>query len=202
LPWVARLASSREMLRLTYPLALSLLFCSVAQLLSRRSRIRYGESNLTGLAWAILSLPVSGILFWFFTAPDPRYAHALFWLLLLCSVIVLLSVLQVYLRGPLFLVAVAIVFILGNLHFVGYVVTDYRSILNISRSGWYPVPTVPMIERTTDSGLVVLTPGEGEAQSSDQDLSWDAPLPSTPYFNPRLRLRDPGTLARGFTVRD
>jgi hypothetical protein len=44
----------------------------------------------------------------------------------------------------------------------------------------------------THDGLTVLVPASG-------DQSWDSDLPATPYFSPRLHLRVPDDLSRGFT---
>ncbi|MGC8605238.1 MAG: hypothetical protein ACP5VS_16345 [Desulfomonilaceae bacterium] len=45
------------------------------------------------------------------------------------------------------------------------------------------------------SGLIVYTPAQG-------DQCWDSPVPSTPYFNPNLRLRVAGKIESGFTVNE
>jgi hypothetical protein len=49
-----------------------------------------------------------------------------------------------------------------------------------------------MTAHATDSGLIVYTP-------SKSDQAWDSPLPATPYFSPRLRLRAEGDVESGFT---
>ena len=46
-----------------------------------------------------------------------------------------------------------------------------------------PIPVAKMVVHQTDSGLRVWMPEQG-------DLSWDAPLPCTPYFYPELQLRE------------
>jgi hypothetical protein len=46
-----------------------------------------------------------------------------------------------------------------------------------------PIPVAKMAVHQTDSGLRVWVPEQG-------DLSWDAPLPCTPYFHPELQLRE------------
>ena len=56
-----------------------------------------------------------------------------------------------------------------------------------------PVPVEPMATFVTESGLVVYVPETSE-------LTWDAPLPSTPMANSHLRLRCPESFACGFTV--
>jgi hypothetical protein len=60
--------------------------------------------------------------------------------------------------------------------------------------GFAPIPRVPLVVVTTESGLPLYIPQEG-------DQVWDAPLPSSTGRQPGLRLRDPTTLAAGFEVR-
>ena len=55
--------------------------------------------------------------------------------------------------------------------------------MNISTNGYMPIPVVTLIEKTTLSGLKVLSPAEG-------DQCWDSKIPCTPYFNDRLKFID------------
>jgi hypothetical protein len=86
-----------------------------------------------------------------------------------------------------------VAFLVVNLRLILSVVENFSSIQDISTSGWEPIKARPLARKETSSGLVVFIP-----QRTDQ--CWDAPLPCTPYFNDRLRLRIPGNLASGFTV--
>ena len=189
-PWRLRLGSYP--VEVIYPLAVSAAFCIIALIIGRLSfsksgrRPRYWE-------WSILLPSAIGLVYWFFTAPDPRFAHALFWLLTLGSALLLLSTLQTFLEKRALVSATCMVFVVANLHFVAYAVIFHDDITSVSTSGWHPVRTVRLTPKTTSSGLVVYTPESG-------DQCWDAPLPSTPYFNADLRLRSPGNLASGFTV--
>ncbi len=86
------------------------------------------------------------------------------------------------------------VFVIGNLHFFIYAVEHKAVIKAISTSGWHAAGEVPLDTKVTRSGLVVYIPKkEGQC--------WDSPLPCTPYFNDTLRLRKPGDMAKGFTVK-
>ena len=107
---------------------------------------------------------------------------------------VLLACLYKSLDRRIFLAALCIVFIVVNLELAKNIFTDRNSFRQFSLSGWYPVPTVPIVEKSTNSGLIVYLPKKG-------DQAWDAPLPSTPYFNANLRLINPGNIASGFTVK-
>jgi hypothetical protein len=203
---------SREMIarrtEIAYPLALAVLFCLIAAMigafsfLKKRSRPRYSE-------WSILLPSVLGLTYWFFTAPAARFAHALFWLLSLGASLLMLSSLRLILNRRAFLLSVCVVFMAVNLRLgrdivrrvgvlgreIGRAVVYGNEIKSISISGWHSVKPVPLALEITHSGLAVYTP-----DGTLDNLCWDSPLPSTPCFNPDLRLRKPGDLASGFTV--
>ncbi len=189
-PWSRRI--STNITGIVYPVALAVLFCIITMIigvfsfLKKLSRPRYLEVG-------ILLPSLFGLTFWFITAPDPRFANALFWLLSIGSSLVLLTSLQRVVSKRVFLVTIGIVFVLANLGFAGYIFEHRYAINDISLSGWYPVTEVPLSKQTTDSGLVIYKPEKGIQ-------CWDSPLPSTPDFNSNLRLRIPGTIASGFTV--
>jgi uncharacterized membrane protein len=131
-------------------------------------------------------LPSAGaVLFWFFTAPDPRFAGASLYILgaglLSASINVLhnrISRLTVY----FFLCLCCIMILLAM----------FRSFSNPQKN-FSPPPEFPLITKTTESGIDIFLP-----QSGDQ--CWDAPLPCTPYFNPQLRLRNDADLSSGFIL--
>jgi hypothetical protein len=81
----------------------------------------------------------------------------------------------------------------GNLHFIVYAFHGRGIIKAVSTSGWYAVNKVELDRKTTLSGLTVYTPKTG-------DQCWDSPLPSTPYFNDRLKLINSENISSGFTV--
>jgi hypothetical protein len=189
-PW-----SSRILINITgivYPVALTALFCIIAVIVSgfscssKPSRSRY-------LEWSILLPSIFGLAFWFITAPDPRFANALFWLLSIGSSLVLLSSLQAVVNKKVFPAMICMVFLVANIGFVAFIFKHRCAITDISLSAWYPVVEVPLNVQVTDSGLIIYKPEDGIQ-------CWDSRLPSTPDFNASLRLRIPGTIASGFTV--
>lgn len=188
-PWTSRI--SREIMRMVYPLVLAAVFCIITVMLGF---IFKSKARSRCLEWAILSPVVIGIVYWFFTAPDPRFAHALFWCLSLSSTLFFLSSVQPLLKKRSFVIVVCAVLVIVNLHFIFYAIDRRYKVTDVSSSGWHSIKTVLLMQKETSSGLVVFTPEQGE------DQCWDAPLPSTPYFSPDLRLRIPGKLASGFTV--
>ena len=192
-PWISRM--SKERVDVVYPLVVGVVFCIIA-LISLWLSLFKKRAWHRCLEWAILLPVVIDFIFWFFTAPDPRYGHALFWCFSLGGVLLFLCAIQPLLKKRTWVVVMCVVFIMANLHFIGAAVKRRNAIKEVSSSGWHPIKIVPLIQKKTLSGLVVFTPEPGKNQC------WDSPLPCTTpnRFNPDLRLRIPGMLASGFTV--
>jgi hypothetical protein len=72
--------------------------------------------------------------------------------------------------------------------------TDIRAFLWPWRQDIGAARHVTLTARTTTSGLRVYVPEIPGSQI------WNAPLPSTPWFNPALRLRRAGDLSKGFVI--
>jgi hypothetical protein len=190
-PWFLKV--SKEIVSVVYPFLVSIAFLFLTLimeiLLFVKKRLKPGYSE------SIIILPILlGLIYWFITAPDPRFANAIFWLLPIGTAMVLLACLYRVLDRRVFLVIVCFIFIIVNVRISMNVFADRNSFKQISLSGWYPVPIVPIIEERTNSGLILYEPEKG-------DQAWDAPLPNTPRFNADLRLIIPGNLASGFTVK-
>ncbi|MEX0325789.1 MAG: hypothetical protein AB3N33_06850 [Puniceicoccaceae bacterium] len=165
-------------------------------LLGNRLLFRDRQTGPPGMrpGWSVLpSILLASLVFWFFTAPDHRFARALFFLLPVSAIIPLAARLHERYHGRKFLAALGILFLTANAHFLAWTVTHPERFFLISYEGWHPIIEVPMQARTTDSGLEVNLPVTGQQ-------SYDAPLPSTPYFNRHLQLRRDGDLSSGFTV--
>jgi len=105
-PWTSLI--SREIMRIIYPLVLTVVFCIMTVMLGfifkKKARSRC-------LDWAILPPVVIGLVYWFFTAPNPRFAHALFWCLSLSAALFFLSSVQPFLKKRSFVVVLCVVFI-------------------------------------------------------------------------------------------
>lgn len=178
-PWTILISEDKE--GVVYPLVVAVVFCIITMMLvfvyKKKARVRWSN-------YAILIPVVFGLVYWFFTAPDPRFVGALFWCLSLSSALLFLSSIQSLLKKRSFAGVLCVVFIVTNLYFMEFVVTKRYKIKAVSSSGWHSIKTVPLVRKETSSGLVVFTPEQG-------DQCWDAPLPCTPYFNSILRLRIP-----------
>jgi len=165
---------------------LVLLVIGLAALVVLRRRL----SAKDGVRLLIPVVPAAcGTVFWFLIAPDPRFAGAALFVLgsggLAAAVTLVRLPRQRWAVG--FLVGFDCWFVLVTGWVHGFVVWPGPA------GGLYPLPVAALEERRTASGLVVWVP-------VDSDQCWDAPLPCTPSFNPRLRLRWPDELGSGFVV--
>lgn len=190
-PWLQRLANGIGLLTVIFPLALFLACGILAILLHRLTRFRLSRQDM--LKGIILVPLLAAMMFWFFSAPDPRFANATFMLLSVSAIMMLVTGVQPYTSKVGMAKVFCLLFVVGNLNFLGFVYLRYETFKDISLDGWHAVKQVPLDVKFTKSGLRVYVPISG-------DQCWDAPLPCTPYFNEALRLRDPDHVASGFTV--
>lgn len=188
-PWIIRIFTGKGLIDVVYPLTLTACFCILAIVAGRFKKVSRPHHSLE---WAILLPSIIGLIYWFFTAPDPRFANAIFLLALICSILLFLLSIQDIVSVRMFITTICIIFLLGNVHFVGHVLHP-KCIQAISTSGWHAVKELPLDRKVTSSGLAVFTPKAG-------DQCWDSPLPCTPYFNDRLRLINSTSMTSGFTV--
>lgn len=186
-PW--SLLAIKDTVGTVYPIISVMVFGGIAVIstvyayLKKKSRLRF-------LEWGILLLPLTGIVFWFFTAPDTRFANSIFWILAYSAALLALYALQPILSRRIFVVALVIVFVAANFLIVKYAVGRY-SYKEVSLSGWQAETEAPLLQKQTSTGYIVYTPESG-------DQCWDAPLPCTPDFNADLLLRIPRQLGSGF----
>jgi len=192
-PWSSRM--SREIEVVMYPLFLTVVFCAIAFVGLWWSSFKQ-RAWPRCIEWLILAPVVIGLIYWFFTAPDPRFSHALFWCLSVSSALVFLCAVQPLLKERMGVAVMCVVFIVANLHFIRYAVKKGNTIKEVSSSGWHPIKTVPLSQKKTLAGLVIFRPEQ-------RGGCWDSPLPCTSSrnVNPNLRLRIPGKLGSGFTVK-
>lgn len=187
--WSRRLVRRVDVM---YPLIVALILYLLTVIIQCWSYYRQ-RKWMHRLDWIIL-LPMGlGFTYWFFSAPDPRFTHAQFWLFFLSSEILLLVSLQSLLKIRSFAVVFFILLTMSSLPLVAGIALKSHEIFQISRSGWQPVKMVPMLKKYLSGGQVIYTPKQG-------DQSWDSPIPSTPYYNPNLKLRTVGNLQSGFFV--
>jgi hypothetical protein len=199
-PWFDSIIRS-AFVSVVYPVCISALSI-ILVLAFFISRLRIGKQNgLVLLTTLLLLPPFASIIFWFFTAPLPRYAHSSFYIAAIASSILLIEITAVMQRNKTALIASAL-FLIVNAGFAYRLFTNSGGLINIftkgggliniSRVGYAPIPSAELIEKRTESGLKIYIPAR-------EDRCWNSPLPCTPYFNPELRLR--GTdIQSGFMV--
>jgi hypothetical protein len=188
-PW--SIVAGQDSVGVVYPLISTCIFGSLG-LAAAFYSAKNKRSGFRTIDWSILLLSILGLAFWFFTAPDLRFANSLFWLLSHTTALLLLCSLRPLFSRRVFAISLCIIFVATNFLLVKYSVGRY-SYKEISTSGWQPERTFPLVLKPTASGLMIYTPDNGE-------LCWDSPLPCTPDFNANLRLRVPENLGSGFTV--
>ena len=184
-PWLVRL--SMNLVEVVYPLIISILFFTLSMILFFIKKVK-----LFRMLEVSVTIPIiSALVFWFHTAPDPRFAHALFFLLMVSSIILFLVIIKEFANQRVYGMVLCLALLLGYFSVGYYVVRHRQTVAEISFSGYQAVKQVPLVEKITNAGLLVYIPDSG-------DQCWDAPLPCTPNYDPSLALRDPDTLSSGF----
>ena len=132
---------------------------------------------------------VGGIIFWFVFAPDLRFSGSIFWLLIaLVAMHAYYSIESSLFRQRYLVLLLCILYLM-----IGRKIQHYKA---ISWRGYVPIPDKVeegAIQKKTNSALKVYVP------MGSMEL-WNAPLPVTPDFNPRLRLLG-DQIEDGFSVK-
>jgi multisubunit Na+/H+ antiporter MnhB subunit len=128
---------------------------------------------------------IASIIFWFFTAPDIRFAGSLFWCL--ASILIMLF-LRTY---PWKQKIIPVVFIV--LCYVWLVAPMFQLSSPKEIFTTLAVPYTQTIPFTTHSGLVVNTLISG-------DQCWNIDLPCTPYARDGLMLINKDNILDGFKI--
>jgi hypothetical protein len=182
-PWMRNLAATEERVAVAYPLTLTFLMAMAYGALRwalRTNRIRveraYPDEPERRLPYELLLAPiVLGLIFWWFTAPDPDIVHALFWLLPVVMAHRLLTMLKEAQWGRPRLNH-ALTFMMVNLAILVTIAASIPQILLLP-PGFAPLPTPDLTAQRLPRRLMIWTPLHDER-------CWDAQLPCSPYVNP------------------
>lgn len=170
-------------MRVVVPLALAGLALAVTGVYALR--FRAWNVFRTPMWWWLL--PLGGALvFWFITAPDPRFGWHLFWLLGAGVTSIVLRAIASPQRQFQAVVYIALLLIANTLLRLHWGASVHEQDLR-------PIPVAEVEVFVTQYGLEVYVPVTG-------DQCWDAPLPCTPFRRALLRLRQPDDVAHGFVI--
>jgi hypothetical protein len=187
--WVSRWASEVWHVARAVLLLPGVLFVLAVGIALAGRLVRAGPPGRRATRWPAL-LPATGALvFWFFSAPSWRFAGSAFWVLGAGSLALAVCSLSAPARRAAALGCVAWA-VAGSL----VILCGMETIGPGPDHGFHPAHEAAFAVRATRSGLKVNIP-------VDNFYCWDGPLPSASYPNPALRLRRPGDLSSGFTIR-
>lgn len=165
-PWFARVGAQNPIRFLGLALAAGFALCAAA-------RKRPPTALLAPCGAAVV-----GVLFWFFTAPDPRFG---FGVLAAAALFPLAWGLTAAPRlGGRVARGAALAGWLAAVGALAWVQAEGLGPERLPESGWQSLPVPTLVERPTSYGLEVTTPFR-------DDRCWDAPLLCTPMPQPRLR---------------
>ena len=146
--------------------------------------------NQTNYMFYLFLVAFASVCFWFFVAPEVRFANGIFIVLFISSLLLVkkaypaLGVNIEFKRGLLIFPVIIFIWAFG----LGYSVEMFRV------SGMIKLNKVPMNKFVTDSGITLLVP-----VLSDQ--CWDSELPSTPEPEKGLSLRG-ASIDDGFCIKE
>lgn len=177
--WISEQASHPEYVFLFQVLVASALFWLLSLLIPVPWNVRRRLLIVT-------ALPVLSLIAWFTNAPDPRFAFGIFWLFAANGFFAFVTGIWQFsrLRAILFSVISTVLLVITVLTIYSGQFTD------LPREFPKKIPKVAMQYRTTNSGLKIKVPVQG-------DQVFDAGLLATPYFRYDLRLRG-SSLREGF----
>jgi len=182
-PWLTATISDRIVLKAVILLAGGLILIGLTR------PWRYSKASFLGWCWLISPIILS-LLFWFFTAPNPRFAEATLWILAADVAYLPFLLLSV---APRFCCAFLLLLIAG---FTIFELADGFGRLHRERERFPNFVGGPpaLISRLTYSGLAIWVPTE-----SNLTGPWQIPATPADRFDPRLELRGK-TLREGFRI--
>jgi len=172
-PWVIRFIKSGD------KIILLIIIVGLLLLITAIIRKNFLNNNKYYSSFFIpLIISFSGIMFWFFSAPEPRYGYGFLFgfALLIFSYSFYVFKLPKYEKVTKLALAFIIV-----LFFLVEIVPLNTGIDKIFTNTWGKLPEVEVKEETTKEGIKINLPAEG-------DQCWYMKLPATPYLDPDLKI--------------
>lgn len=144
------------------------------------------KHNRPKILETVLILPAGlGLGMWFFTAPDPRFAKGLFFLLSASMLLVFLTIIYSPEKQKLYGMLVCAAFLVGSFMQFWILIDQRYAVRTTLKATFQVVPEVSLVGEQTVSGMNVFIPETGE-------LCWDSPIPCAPRLNFSLSQRKSG----------
>ncbi|MCW5200371.1 hypothetical protein VU07_00935 [Desulfobulbus sp. F4] len=140
-PWL-HVIMIKRFTEVVFPVAVFLLITLINIILLLRSGKRFELDNF--IKSIIIIPPAIGLFFWFFTAPDPRFAHGLFFLLPISSALFMLCLTRELLSRQLFIAITAVLLLLCNFNYIKYIANNISVVSQISIIGWQDIKKVKL----------------------------------------------------------
>ena len=172
-PWVIRFMKSGDKL-IPIIIIAGLLLLMIA--IIRKDFLNNNKKHNSFFIPLIISF--SGVMFWFFMAPEPRYGYGFLFGFALLIFSYGIYTLKLAKYDEVSKLAAAFLIIL---FFLVQIVPLNVPINKIFISGWGKVPEVEVKKEITNEGIKINVPIEG-------DQCWYTELPATKYFNPDLKI--------------
>ncbi len=172
-PWIIRFVKSGD------KIILLILIVGLLLLITAIIRKNFLNSNKYCSSFFVpLIISFSGIAFWFFSAPEPRYGYGF----LFAFALLVLSYGFYAFKLPKYdeISKLAVIFVV-ILFFLVETVPLIAGIDKIFINTWPKLPKVEVKEETTKEGVKINVPVKG-------DQCWYMELPATPNFNANLKI--------------
>ncbi len=146
-----------------------------------------------GGRYLLLLIPsLGGLVFWFATAPAPRFGEAAIWTTAAVLGASSIAAIAKNVGGP----RVQRMICLGIILLSAWCIAPHRLWRNVYHplllsDGLLPLPKANVTRVKTASGLTIFWRRDGFQ-------CWDAPIPCTPFFDKSLQLRQEGEMQSGF----
>ena len=208
-PWLFSLPIS-SLIEIVLPamLCIAALLIAIQRPSPSQSPHLRAQSSTEGKIGLLPLAPLAGLLFWFTTAPDPRFGWAPTWTL--AAMLIAWAYTRSFLIHSRRAINLAVIFglllIVPTLGYRLVVLTIQKQVQPLHQvpfqypgpdHGFWPHPTIPFKPVTNRWGLTLNMP-----VNEDDAMTWGMPLPSAgwkwPPNDPNLRLRNPGNIAAGF----
>jgi hypothetical protein len=184
-PWAEANLKQHELLG---PLSITL---SAGAMVLVRWLMRRPSGTKMRVLWAMLVPNAVFLIFWFLTAPNPRFFGGAAWVLAMATLALALAqyegdISRTTTLSKGFTGAYLLLILLPILVDRGFTSAGRQD-------GFHAVPKIEVNTFEMKSGLILHVPKEG-------DQCWDTPLPCTPYPTANLGLRQAGDLGSGFVL--